>query len=81
MRIIEAKLELVFVVEGLHKSKSFTVHVQRFIHYPIPHPDQPVQNKFLEHSGYLNSSLQQIDTLYHVRKRNGEYEICDSWLG
>lgn len=35
VRIVEAKSDLLFVVEDLHKSKYFTVHAQRLIPYPI----------------------------------------------
>lgn len=81
MRIIEAKSDLVFVVDDLQKSRPFNLRAHHLIHYPTQHLEQPVRKELLEQAEYLDSSMQFVDTLHDLRMRNGEYKIFVSWLG
>lgn len=81
MPLIEAKIDLVFILEHLNSADTLIAHVQRMIPYLIFDRASQALEKRRQRAAYYGTAFQIMESIKKARKHHGEFELLVKWLG
>lgn len=81
MRVIEARSDLVFVLEDINDARTLTAHAQRLVPYPITTRTKQALLELKQQAADYDTTYHLVDVIKGVRKRGREFEVLVKWLG
>lgn len=81
MRVVEARSDLVFVVENINDSGRHRLHARRVVPYPVKKQSTHPSVELVQQAAHFDKRYHLVETVAGVRKQKGANEIGVRWVG